>query len=61
MRRPTVNDSADIELIPFGRSHEQHERQLDIKRQGRDGLKGCLFMGVLFALIVSFLAGLHFR
>lgn len=55
--RPTIDESADIELIPFGRSHAQQERQERLKRQGRWGLKGCLFYAIAFALLCVYCAG----
>lgn len=46
-----------LEIIPYGRSLEEHERLARIKQKGRDGAKGCLFLAVLFALFVVYVAG----
>lgn len=46
-----------LEIVPYGRSVEEHERIAHIKQQGRNGAKGCLFMAVLFALFAVYVAG----
>lgn len=52
-----MEDDKPLELLPWGRTLEDQER-IDRKIQkGRDGAKGCLFLAVLFALFVVYVAG----
>jgi len=50
-------DNKPLELLPWGRTLEDQERIDRKKAQGRGGAKGCLFMAVLFALFVVYVAG----
>lgn len=50
-------DEKPLEILPWGRTLEDQERIDRKKAQARDGAKGCLFMAVLFALFVVYVAG----
>lgn len=50
-------DDKPLELLPWGRTLEDQERIDRKKAQARGGAKGCLFMAVLFALFVVYVAG----
>lgn len=52
-----MKDDKPLELLPWGRTLEDQERIDRKKAKGRDGAKGCLFMAVLFALFVVYVAG----
>lgn len=52
-----MEDDKPLELLPWGRTLEDQERIDRKKAQGRGGAKGCLFMAVLFALFVVYVAG----
>lgn len=52
-----LEDDKPLELLPWGRTLEDQERIDRKKAQGRGGAKGCLFMAVLFALFVVYVAG----
>lgn len=46
-----------LEVVPFGRSVEEHEALLRKKAKGRAGGKGCLLYLVAFALFAVWVAG----
>lgn len=52
-----MKDDKPLELLPWGRTLEDQERIDRKKQKGSDGAKGCLFLAVLFALFVVYVAG----
>lgn len=56
-RRPEIDESVNLELLPWGRTKEAQEALDAKKAQGRRGAKGCLFLAVLFALFAVYVAG----
>lgn len=52
-----MKDDKPLELLPWGRTLEDQERIDRKKQKGRGGAKGCLFLAVLFALFVVYVAG----
>lgn len=52
-----MEEDKPLELLPWGRTLEDQEKIDRKKAQGRGGAKGCLFMAVLFALFVMYVAG----
>lgn len=50
-------DEKPLEILPWGRTLDQQNKIDAKKAQGRGGAKGCLFMAVLFALFVVYVAG----
>lgn len=50
-------DDKPLEILPWGRTLEQQEALERKKRQGRQGLGGCLLYAVAFALFATYCAG----
>ena len=56
-RRPEIDESVNLELLPWGRTLEDQEALDAKKARGWRGAKGCLFLAVLFALFAVYVAG----
>lgn len=65
MKRPTVDESQSLEILPWGRTKEDQERLDAKKAAGRRGWHGCLLMIVagvmLLVYTAGYLAGMTFK
>lgn len=50
-------DEKPLEILPWGRTLEQQNKIDAKKAQARGGWHGCLFLAVLFAFFVMYVAG----
>lgn len=52
-----MKDDKPLEILPWGRTLEQQEALERKKRQGKQGVGGCLLYAVAFALVAVYCAG----